>query len=309
MSRNIRIARVASRAAVALSLVATAAACTASAEHREADSLAAVESTEQRALATTLAAQKDSLMAVVLDADAFIGQIDSSISRVKGLPARSRDKAQSEGVLQDQLEARKDMLFKVDALVKRAQATATQLAESRRRESGLRSEVATLRDSLDKDQQLIAQLGETIGRQLLEINDLQTSVAQLTEANTKLGDELRVSLASNARVYYIIGREDDLLKKGVIVREGGMNLLVARPGRTIHPARQLDHTLFTAIDAREVSRIAVPDSTKRYKVVSRHSLDDAEVEDRKDASFEGDLKIKDANRFWSASRYLIVVQS
>lgn len=308
MPRNHRTACQASRAVLAATILIAASACRESAEHREADSLAAVQSDEQLALAGRLSAQKDSLMSVVLDADAFIGQIDSSISRVNNLPRR-KDKKQSEGVLQDQLEARKDMLFRVDALVKRAQATAAQLAESKRRESGLRKDNATLRDSLGKDEVLIAQLGETIQRQLTEISELQTSVGQLTDANAKLGEELRVSLSSNARVFYVIGREDELLKKGIIVREGGMNLLVARPGRTVHPARQLDHSLFTAIDAREVSRIAVPDSTKRYRVVSRHSLDDAEVENRKDASFRGDIRITDANRFWAASRYLIVIQS
>lgn len=309
MSRNHPAALRANRVVIAAALIVGTAACGESAEHRQTDSVAAVESEQQRELATRLSAQKDSLMTVVLDADQFIGQVDSSISRVKGLPARSRGTVQAEGVLQEQLEARRDMLFKVDALVKRAQVTASQLAESKRREGTLRRENATLRDSLGADQRLIAQLGETIERQLSQISGLQESVGQLTAANAQLGEELRVSLASSARVYYVIGSEDELVKKGVIVREGGMNLLVARPGRTVHPARQLDHTLFTAIDAREVSRITVPDSTRRYRVVSRHSLDDAEVANRKDASFQGDLRITNANRFWSASRYLIVIES
>lgn len=309
MPRNHATARRANRAVVAVTLLVALTACRESAEHRTADSLAAAEAVQQLALSTQLAAQKDSLMSVVLDADAFIGQIDSSISRVKGLPARSRKGAQAEGVLQEQLEARRDMLFKVDALVRRAQVTASQLAESKRREKGLREENASLRDSLGKDEQLIAQLGVTIQRQLGEIGTLQASVAQLNEANAKLGEELKVSLASNARVFYVIGKEDELLRKGIIVREGGMNLLVMRPGRTVHPARQLDNSQFTAIDAREVSRIAVPDSSKRYRVVSRHSLDAAEVEARRNATFQGDLRIKDPNSFWSASRYLIVIQS
>lgn len=309
MPRNHATARRANRAVVAVTLLVALAACKESAEHRTADSLAAADAVQQLALSSRLSAQKDSLMSVVLDADAFIGQIDSSISRVKGLPARSRKGAKAEGVLQDQLEARRDMLFKVDALVKRAQATASQLAESKRREKGLREDNASLRDSLGKDEVLIAQLGETIQRQLGEIGTLQASVAQLNEANAKLGEELRVSLASNAKVFYVIGKEEDLVRKGIIVREGGMNLLVMHPGRTVHPARQLDNTHFTAIDAREVSRIAVPDSSKRYRVVSRHSLDAAEVDARNNATFQGDLRIKDANSFWSASRYLIVIQS
>ena len=87
----------------------------------------------------------------------------------------------------------------------------------------------------------------------------------------RLNDELRVSLASNARVYYIIGREDELLKKGVIVKEGGMNLLVGRVGKTVQASRSLDPSVFTAIDARQVSTIPMPDSTRTYRVISRQS--------------------------------------
>lgn len=298
----------AGRALLAATFVLSAAACGETAEHRRADSVAAVKATEQQTLATQLSAQKDSLMSVVLDADRFLGQIDSSISRVKGLPARDRGKLETEGVLQDQLEARKDLLFKVNALVKRAQSTASQLAAAKRREAGLKADNATLRDSLDKDARLIAEMGQTIERQLGEITQLQTTVSQLTEANTKLGEELRVTQSAVARAYYVIGTEDQLVKKGIIVREGGMNLLVARPGRTVHAARQLDPALFTEIDAREISRITVPDSTKRYRIVSRHSLDAAEVRDRKNTSFKGDLHITDAPRFWAASKFLIVVE-
>jgi hypothetical protein len=309
MPQTLRTPARTTRALAACTLLLTAvAACGESKEHARADSLKAAEAAEQVALSNQLAAQKDSLMMVVLDADKFISQIDSSISRVKDLPKRDRSKAQAEGVLQEQIAARQDMMYKVDALVKRAQQTAAQLAESKRRESGLRRVNASLRDSLSKDQVLIAELGQTIQRQTTQIAELQGTVGQLTEANAKLGEELRVSLASNAQVFYIVGKEDELVKKGVIVREGGMNLLLLHPGRTVQPARQLDPALFTSIDAREVSRIAMPDSTKRYRVVSRHSLDAAEVRERDKTTFRGDLNITDPRQFWSSSRYLIVVQ-
>lgn len=289
------------------SLFIVAVGCGESAQHRRVDSIADAKAMETQSLATTLAEQKDSLVTVVLDAEKFLGQIDSSISRVKGLPKRERGKS-AEGVLQQQLEARKDMLFKVDALVKRAQATASQLAAAKRRESGLKDDNAALRDSLDRHGKIIAELGATIQRQVAQITELQGTVQELSLANQKLGEELKVSLAENARVYYVIGREDDLVKKGIIVREGGMNLLMAHPGRTVHPSRTLDSALFQQIDAREVSKIVVPDPAKRYTIVSRHSLDDADVSDRKDASFKGDLRIPDAKKFWATSRYLILVQ-
>jgi myosin heavy subunit len=298
----------AGRTLAACALLAAVAACGDAKAHAAADSALANAASEQLALSTQLASQKDSLMQVVLDADAFIAQVDSQMSRVKNLPRRER-KQQAEGVLQDQLEARQDMLFKVDALVDRAQATARQLAEAQRREASLRRQNTALTDSLSGTERMIAQLGETIQRQATQIGDLQSSVLQLTADTTRLNDELRVSLASNARVYYIIGREDELLKKGIIVKEGGMNLLVGRVGKTLQAARNLDPDHFTAIDARQVSTIPVPDSTRTYRVISRQSLDEAEVRERNKTEFKGALRITNPNRFWAPSRYLIVVQS
>jgi len=57
-----------------------------------------------------------------------------------------------------------------------------------------------------------------------------------------------------------------------------------------------------------VQEIAVPDSTRHYAIVSRQSLDDADVASRDNTSFRGNLKIKDADRFWSQSKYLIILE-
>ena len=55
-------------------------------------------------------------------------------------------------------------------------------------------------------------------------------------------------------------------------------------------------------------QIEVPDSTKRYQIVSRQSLDDVKVATREGTSFRGSLEIPNSEKFWSPSRYLIIVQ-
>src|SRR5688500_3452258 len=88
--------------------------------------------TEQQALANQLAEQKDSSARVVLDADAFLGQMDSAINTVRGLP---RAQPTSGDPLADQLQARKDMQTRVAALVSRAKETATQLAALQKKQA------------------------------------------------------------------------------------------------------------------------------------------------------------------------------
>jgi hypothetical protein len=246
-------------------------------------------------------------MTVVLDADKFISQIDSQISHVRGLPAAKRKK-DTESPIQDQLQARKDLLTRVDALVKRTQTTARELAAARSHEKQLASDSTRAAQALDSDQKMIAELNSTIQRQTARLSTMQVQVDSLAGENAKLGTELALLQTTHNKVYYIIGREDDLLKKGVVVREGGANLLLAHPGRTLQPARTLDASLFTAVDARNVHEIPVPDSTRSYAIVSRQSLEDADASAVDQTSFRGNLKIKDSDKFWSPSKYLIIVE-
>src|SRR4030095_8040498 len=96
-------------------------------------------------LATQLASQKDSLTRVVLDADAFIGRMDSSISTVKGLP---RTKRQPTDPLAEQIQARKDVQARVDALVARAKQTSRDLAALQKKQAETEAENSQLREKM-----------------------------------------------------------------------------------------------------------------------------------------------------------------
>lgn len=277
-------------------------------EAARADSATAALNT-QLELSRQLAAQKDSLTSVVLEADRFIANIDSQIAKVKGLPKDQRKG--NDDPLQAQLAARQQMLARVEALVKRTRETANELAASRKREQSLRGQNAKYKDELENDQRMITELNAAIERQTVTIAGLQTRVDSLSGETQRLGTELATANTELNRAYYVVGTEQELLQKGIVVREGGANLLVAKVGRTLVPARNFDRTAFTEIDQRQLAEIAVPDTTKRYKIVSRQSLDAATVasRDNKDKTrFRGNIRIADAQQFWAPSKYLIILQ-
>lgn len=285
-------------------LLVVGAACDPAAKRRG-DSLQ-TSLTEAQQLSNQLGSQKDSLTRVVLDADAFLGQMDSAIRTVKGLPKSKR--TSSESPLADQVAARKEMMDRVNALVARAKATANQLAEAQKKEANLNTENAQLREQqaaqaqkISDDAQMIADLGATIERQRVQVETLQKSLDSLSTEISTLG-------VRHFRAYYVIGTEKELLDKHVIVKEGGANLLIVRAGRTLQPARVLNAELFNTIDQREAKVIEVPDSTKRYRLVSRQDLDDAEVANRDGNTFKGHLKITKPDEFWAGSRFLILVK-
>ena len=283
-----------------LPLLVLTLACETPAARARSDSARALAAEQERLMAQ-LTAQRDSLSHVVVEADAFVGQIDSAISKVKGLKKPPKPAQTPEGPLQEQMQARKDMLAKVNALVERARTTAAQLAESQRREKELRGENAKLQARIDSVQTILAELNASIEQQAV-------TIAALTARTDSLDTVLNDVRAAQSKAYYIIGREDELLKKGVIVREGGANMLVARVGRTIVPARSLDRQLFTPIDVRNVQEITMPDTSRRYQIVSRQSLDNAVVAMREQSTFRGNLRINDIDQFWAPSKFLIIVQ-
>jgi septal ring factor EnvC (AmiA/AmiB activator) len=260
-------------------------ACTSKRDRARADSAQAVIA-KQALLMTTLSAQRDSVSQVLDEADDFIDSVDNSISRGKG-GGRVRVSHGGEGTLNDQIQARKEMLNRVDALVTRARETASQL------------EQVTAANVLLKAQ--IAEMKSTIAHQVKTIAALQGRLEDF-------GRQLAAERAVFNRAYYVIGTEDELIDKGVIEREGGTNILIRRIGRTLVPARQLNTSAFTTIDARDVHVISVPDSTRRYEIVSRQSLDNGKVMERDGTTFRGSLAIPDADKFWGPSRYLILVE-
>ena len=273
-------------------------ACKASREHAAADSARAEAAEQHERLASELSAQKDSLTRIVLQADEFIMRIDSSVRTVKGLPkGKQQDRLDP---LAQQIENRKEVMARVDALVTRARTTATQLASAQK-------ENAELRVKAESDAQLVTELGATLQRQQASIDGLQVRVDSLNGVTRDLEGRLTTLASAANKVYYVVGTEDELVKRGIVVREGGANLLVVRPGRTLQTARSLDPAAFTPVDQRQVQEIAVPDTTRRYAVVSRQSLDYADVADRDRTTFRGNLKITKPDEFWASSRYLVLV--
>ena len=284
--------------AAVLPVLLTATACKDKVSIARADSLQG-QLTEQQSLSNQLNAQKDSLTRVVLDADAFLGQMDSAISTVRGLPRNKR--SSTESPLADQIAARKEMMTRVSALVARAKQTSVQLAELQKTKALTDEENAQLKTKIEADAQLIADLGSTIERQTGQIVALEARV-------DSLGTEMKTLGTRHYKAYYVIGTEKELMEKGLVVKEGGANLLVARPGRTLQPARVLNPDAFTPIDQRELTEIAVPDSSRKYRIVSRQSLDAAEVTEREGTTFKGNLKIAKPDEFWAPSRFLILVR-
>src|SRR5213076_1594929 len=99
----------------------------------------------------------------------------------------------------------------------------------------------------------VGNLQSVIASQKTTIDLLTDQVSTLSAENVALRDSLSTG-------YYIVGTRDELKKKGILTEHGGGRVLFVlwRTGKTLQPARNLDPSLFTAIDTRQVTQIRCP---------------------------------------------------
>ena len=153
----------------------------------------------------------------------------------------------------------------------------------------------------------IQDMKATVERQQAEIVMLTQRVDSLTTANTVLIAKNGEMSAREDSVFVAIGSEKDLIKRGLIKKEGGTKLMFGR-GKTIVAARHLEPAQFQTISKLKDLTISLPDPNKTYRIVTRQDMHYAEPQDPKKGRVKGSLKISDPNAFWGGSKYLILVE-
>jgi len=240
-------------------------------------------------------AQKDSLMQQVALSSRLISDVNGELAKVKVRSNRLHVSSESP------ITAENDTLIaKLKYVVARVGETERSLNESRERIKGLTSLSDSLRATLDST---ATNLQAVIASQKTTIDLLTEQVNSLTAENVALRDSLSTG-------YYIIGTRDELKKKGILTEQGGGRVLFIlwRTGKTLQPARNLDPSLFTAIDTRKVTSIPLPNARGEYRIASLQDLDYvAEHNDHNKYSGVSNLTITSAVDFWRNSKFLVIV--
>ena len=126
------------------------------------------------------------------------------------------------------------------------------------------------------------------------------------ERTTLRGSVARLTTYKNT-VYFAVGTKDELIKNGVVTKEGSKFLVFG--GTRLEPARDLNTAAFTAIDKTQTLSIALPRTDKKYKIISRQSPSFLAGDVSKKGEVRGVVEIASPEEFWLPSRYLILVQN
>lgn len=281
------------------------------------------ELTKALADAQSLAAEKDSLITEVLETSKFVNGVNEELAKARsalvtnaatesGTPAE-RDRA-----------ARTAALDRVQALVGRLNETEQRLEQSTQRARSLAGRNGTLLKQIEEYKTSVDSLQATAARTESELRGMidsqnvqiaglnqsldtaRTMNAQLTTDKTALQDTVTDLTHYKNTVYYVAGTEEELIKKGVVVKEGSKFLFFG--GKQLHPARNLDSSAFTPLDKTSATSIDLP-ADHEYKLVSRQDILAADTSSFKDGKVTGQLRISEPETFWAPSKYLILVQN
>jgi hypothetical protein len=240
--------------------------------------------------------QKDSLMQEVAISSRLISDVNVELAKVKVRNNRLRVSSESP------ITAQNDTLIaKLRYVVARVQETEGALSQSRQRIKSLTYLSDSLRAAYDTT---VGNLQSVIASQKTTIDLLTDQVTTLTEENVALRDSLSTG-------YYVVGTRDELKKKGILTEQGGGRVLFIlwKTGKTLQPARNLDPSLFTPIDTRQVTQIPLPVASAEYRVASLQDLDFI-AEERDNGKYQGTptLTITSPVDFWRTSKFLIIIR-
>jgi hypothetical protein len=260
---------------------------------------------QQLAQAEIVAAQKDSLVEAVAEYAQVMSVISSELAAVE-LEGREMLIA-----LESPLAASRDSIVeKIRSMDERMAQSAQRLQQSRRRIGQLTQLSDSLRASMENTisnyESVLATHRESIASLTEQVAGLETETQRLASEIGSLESEI-----GNANVvYYTIATKEELLERGIIEKQGGARVLFifGKRGETLVPGRDLDPSMFTAIDSRAVTEIPVPNPNAAYSIVSRHSLSFLENTPDEDGKISGTVRITSPSEFWAASTFLILIE-
>ncbi len=142
---------------------------------------------------------------------------------------------------------------------------------------------------------------EMINQRLISLSRVQAEVIAEQESSIyQKEDTIRQKDEALKRGYYIVGSEKDLLDKNVIKKDG----LIPGLGKKYKVIPELDQSVLTPVNISEFEGMWVV--SNKVRLASQHPVDSYHFHLVNDDKMRS-LQIIDSERFWSMSKYLVVV--
>jgi hypothetical protein len=265
-------------------------------------------SEEYRSLMTAHASLQDSMQRMQQEVDEVtvsMNQIEKNLVKLRHDEMQIEDIRDESGPKRNQGDRIFLILAEMDAYMEENKALIgkldKQLAKARHVNQGLRRLVAMQKQAILEKEAQIAELTQSMAKLREEFTTtVAAKDAIITEQEAKLTNQEKTIQEKQTTLntgYILFGDRQNLFDKGVLQSEGGLL------GKNVKLTNKLDPGLFSPVDIKKVQEIDIG-VTRKQKALTIHPPDSFYFVKTDGRTY---LKITDANRFWSVSKYLVVV--
>jgi uncharacterized coiled-coil protein SlyX len=258
--------------------------------------------------------EKDSLMGVVSEREASLNDFITSFNEVERnldsvaakqhVIVQTTDKA---GELKPNQKARiNDEIAAINALMeqnrKKIVALNSKLKSSSNKNVQLEKTIETLNEQLVRKYAELKDLNARLDALNAQCAQLETSVNILTADNDAKSQTISDETTALHTAYYVVGKTKELKDDKIIDRKGGLLGI----GKTSKIAGDFDNSKFTKIDYTQTTSIPV---NSEMKIITSHPSDSYTLDkDASDKDKVTNIVITNSEKFWSTSKYLVVVK-
>jgi uncharacterized coiled-coil protein SlyX len=184
-----------------------------------------------------------------------------------------------------------------DLMVKNKQRLAAakkNLKESDMKIASLEQTIATLQAQLAEKEQEITELTDQLQALNLELSNLSMNYQEVQAESDAKTEKLNTA-------YYAFGTKKELTKRGVLTKEGGFIGI----GKSEKLSQNMNTDYFTRIDITQMTEIALGGEYKKANFVTTHPAGSWKTE-----GADGKISkiiITDTEKFWSVSKYCVIV--
>ena len=258
-------------------------------------------SNERDSLSLMLAAQEEAMNTFLEDFNDVERNLDSVAQRqniiTQSVIGRVELNSSAKERINENIKAINSLMDdnrkKISALNNKLKSSGKKIAQFEKMMVALNSKLAS------KDSEL-AGLNTKLDAMNLEVQRLSLSLDTMITVNTDQQATIDQQTMDLHTAYYVIGEKKELEEKNVIDRKGGLLGI----GRTAVIEKDFDNSKFTKIDNTQV--LLIPINKKNAKVITSHPTDAYSL-DKDDNGHVTNLRITLADKFWSQSKYLVVV--
>ncbi|HLG36125.1 MAG TPA: hypothetical protein VI757_14695 [Bacteroidia bacterium] len=256
----------------------------------------------------------DSLLSIVNERDAAINEFIASFNEVEAnldsVAVRQHiisESTDQKGELKPNQKAHiNSQIAAINNLMEQNRKKLTELnrkvKNSTHKNKELENMIATINSQLAQKNVELTALNEKLNTLNAQVAQLQTSVTTLTAEGEAKSQTIAEDTKALHTAYFVVGNSNELQDAKIIDRKGGLLGI----GRTSQLSGDFDNNKFTRIDYTQTGTIIV---NSEMKMVTSHPSDSYTLDkDGKNKDKVKNIVITNPEKFWSASKYLVVVK-